>query len=201
MFLKILLYLLLKKVIGKVVSLEQWVYIEGRSILDEPLVINELYTWAKKTKKKVLIFKFDFNKAFDSLNWGFLDSVMEQMDFSNKLRGWIKWCLSSGRASILVNGSATKEFDIKMGVRQDDPISSFLFILVMEGLNIAMKKLVIKTYIKVSFFQMKMLVFPTLCMQMMLYLLVSCPKWTLSTLIESWDASTYPRVWKWISIK
>lgn len=139
MFLKILLYLLLKKVIGKVVSLEQWVYIEGRSILDEPLVINELYTWAKKTKKKVLIFKVDSEKAFDS-NWGFLDSVMEKMDSSNKWHGWIKGCLSSSRVSILVNGSAMKQFDIKRDVRQCDPLSSFLFILAMEGLNIAMKE-------------------------------------------------------------
>ncbi|KAL4582537.1 hypothetical protein LXL04_007088 [Taraxacum kok-saghyz] len=65
---------------------------------------------------------------------------MDQMDFSCKWRRWIKGCLSSGRASILINGSATKEFDFKMGVRQGDPLAPFLFILAMEGLSLTMRE-------------------------------------------------------------
>lgn len=61
------------------------------------------------------------------------------MDFGWKWRRWIKGCLESSRASVLVNGSPTKEFDIKMGVRQDDSLSPFLFIIVMEGLYIFME--------------------------------------------------------------
>lgn len=44
----------------------------------------------KVGKKKVLIFKVDFNKIFDSLSWEFLDSVMEQMNFGWKWRKWIR---------------------------------------------------------------------------------------------------------------
>ncbi|KAI3497002.1 hypothetical protein L1887_39382 [Cichorium endivia] len=69
----------IKRVIGKIIGVEQSAYIENRNILDGPLIINELYTWAKKSKKKMFLFKVDFDKAFDSVNWGYLDSIMQQM--------------------------------------------------------------------------------------------------------------------------
>ena len=132
--------MLVNKTLNKLVGIEQSTYIEARSILDGPLIINELVTWSKKNKKKVFIFKIDFDKAFDSLNWGFLDSVLEQMGFSMKRRRWIKGCLKTGIASVLVNGSATKEFVIRRGVRQGDPLAPFIFILSMETLSIKMRE-------------------------------------------------------------
>lgn len=129
----------MKGVIGSNVDEVQSAYIEGKNILDGPLIINEIVSWAKQTKKQIFIFKVDFEKAFDSINWGYLDSMMEHMDFGSKWRKWIFGCLSTTRASILVNGTPTKEFPISRGVRQGDPLSPFLFILAMEGLHVAMK--------------------------------------------------------------
>ncbi|KAJ9547116.1 hypothetical protein OSB04_019659 [Centaurea solstitialis] len=128
----------LKYVVGKVVSPEQSAYIEGRQILDGPLMLNEVCNWAKRSKNRTLLFKVDFDKAFDSLSWGFIDSILEQMQFGNKWRSWIHGRLSSARASVLVNGAPYMEFPLSRGVRQGDPLSSFLFIIVMEGLHIAM---------------------------------------------------------------
>lgn len=91
-------------------------------------------------KKKAFTFKIDFEKAFDSLSWEFLDSIMQQMEFGAKWRLWINGCLSSAKVSVLVNGSATKEFGMERGVRQGDPLSPFLFIIAAEGLHIAMKE-------------------------------------------------------------
>ncbi|XP_023772890.1 uncharacterized protein LOC111921539 [Lactuca sativa] len=61
------------------------------------------------------------------------------MGFGERCRYWIQGCLNSSRALIFLNGSPTKEFDIRWGIRQGDRLSPLLFIIEMEGLNIAMK--------------------------------------------------------------
>nr|GEY36876.1 RNA-directed DNA polymerase, eukaryota, reverse transcriptase zinc-binding domain protein [Tanacetum cinerariifolium] len=74
-------------------------------------------------------------KAFDSVSWKYLDFVLLNLGFGSKWRSWIRACLSSSRALILISGSPTSEFSIKHGLRQGDPLSPFIFILVMEGLH------------------------------------------------------------------
>ncbi|GJT34461.1 putative RNA-directed DNA polymerase, eukaryota, reverse transcriptase zinc-binding domain protein [Tanacetum coccineum] len=64
-----------------------------------------------------------------------LNHILDSLGFGLKWCSWIKTCLSSSRASILVNDSPTSEFSINRGLRQGDPLSPFLFILVMEGLH------------------------------------------------------------------
>ncbi|GJZ09288.1 putative RNA-directed DNA polymerase, eukaryota, reverse transcriptase zinc-binding domain protein, partial [Tanacetum coccineum] len=67
-----------------------------------------------------------------------LNFVLLNLGFGSKWRSWIRACLSSSSASVLVNGSPTLEFSIKHGLRPGDPLSPFLFILVMEGLHNAL---------------------------------------------------------------
>ncbi|GJT51648.1 putative RNA-directed DNA polymerase, eukaryota, reverse transcriptase zinc-binding domain protein, partial [Tanacetum coccineum] len=132
----------LSKVIDKVVSKEQSTFVSGHQILDGLFIISEVIQLYKKRKKKMLIFKVDFEKAFDPVSWKYLDYVLLSLGFGSKWRSWIRACLQSFRASILINGSPTFEFSIKCGLRQGDPLSPLLFILAMEGLHGAMSNTV-----------------------------------------------------------
>ncbi|GJS65283.1 putative RNA-directed DNA polymerase, eukaryota, reverse transcriptase zinc-binding domain protein [Tanacetum coccineum] len=136
----ILLILRLSTVIGSCVSSEQTTFIKGRNILDGPLILNEIIAWYHKRKKELMVFKVDFEKAFDSVRWDFLDLVMDKLVFGLKWRSWIQGCLNKGRSSVLVNGSPTSEFEVFKGLRQGDPLSPFLFILVMEALHAITRK-------------------------------------------------------------
>nr|GEW29762.1 RNA-directed DNA polymerase, eukaryota, reverse transcriptase zinc-binding domain protein [Tanacetum cinerariifolium] len=93
-------------------------------------------------EKIILIFKVDFEKAYDSVRWDFLDDILGKFGFGIKWRGWIQNCLNSSKGSILVNGSPTVEFQFYKGLKQGDPLSPFLFILVMESLHISFQRVV-----------------------------------------------------------
>jgi hypothetical protein len=74
-----------------------------------------------------VLFKVDFEKAYDSMDWGYLDVVMGRMSFPTLWRKWIKECFSTATTSMLVNGSPTDEFSLERGLRQGDHLSPFLF--------------------------------------------------------------------------
>jgi len=85
-----------------------------------------------------MLFKVDFEKTYDSVDWGYLDVVMEKMTFPVLWRKWIKECVTTATASVLVNDSPTYEFPLQRDLRQGNPLSPFLFLLAAEGLNVMM---------------------------------------------------------------
>ncbi|EOY21945.1 Uncharacterized protein TCM_014115 [Theobroma cacao] len=100
-------------------------------------LVNSLYKILANRLKTVIgmVLKLDFEKAFDSISWNFLDHVMGFMGFGVKWRCWIKECISTAKISILVNGSPSRQFGMERGFRQGCPLSPLLFNIAGEAFS------------------------------------------------------------------
>ena len=91
--------------------------------------------WLNSKKFPSLLLKLDIAKAFDSVGWPFLLEVLQHIGFSRRWVNWISILLSTASMCVLVNGRLGRRISHVRGLRQGDPISLMLFVLVMEVLN------------------------------------------------------------------
>ena len=82
---------------------------------------NEVVEEARRSKRSCIVFKVNFEKAYDSMPWQFLFYMMRRMGFHERWIRWIRSCLTSASISIIGNGSSTTEFKPQRGLRQGDP--------------------------------------------------------------------------------
>ena len=129
----------LKPLLPSLISPEQTGYVEGHQILDGIILSHEVIHSLKITKKPSMMLKLDLSKAFDKLNWNFIGKVQKAFGFDHS---WIKWILiliTTPFFSILINGIPSIPFNPSRGIRQGDPLSPFIFILMSEGLRHMLK--------------------------------------------------------------
>ncbi|KAL9663373.1 hypothetical protein QQ045_018759 [Rhodiola kirilowii] len=104
------------------------------------MITNELIHSARRANRRALILKLDFCKAYDSISWEYLDQIQQMMGFGVKWRQWILECISTPKLAVVVNGSPIEEFSMERGLRQGNPLSPFLFLMVAEGLSRLLSK-------------------------------------------------------------
>ena len=84
--------------------------------------------------------KIDLEKAYDHVEWDFLDYMLGRLGFGDLWRQWMRECITSTSFSMSVNGSPSPHFKASRGLCQGDPLSLFLFTIVEEALSALLMK-------------------------------------------------------------
>ena len=132
----------LKKFLPSLISEHQSAFAKDRLISDNIMVAFKTLHHMKNHnsgKHGFMAIKLDMSKAYDRVEWVYLERLMEKMGFCARWVALIMSCVKTVSYSIMVNGEPTRMIYPKRGIRQGDSLSPFLFLLCMKGLHALIK--------------------------------------------------------------
>ena len=130
----------LQKVIPSIVSPDQNGYIKNRSIGQNIRTMVDVIEHTNQKNIPGIILQLDFEKAFDSVSWQFLDKTITMFHFGDQFRQWIRLIYNNPECCVTNNGYHSEFFQLSRGVRQGCPISALLFLLVVEIMAINIRR-------------------------------------------------------------
>jgi hypothetical protein len=122
----------MKKVFDNLINCSQTGFLKDRYIGENIRTIFEVIDHLNNEEKRGLIFFTDFEKAFDSIDHNYIFKALEYFNFGKSFINWIKLFYKDAQSCIVNNGHISEFFKIERGVRQGCPLSSYLFILIIE---------------------------------------------------------------------
>ncbi|XP_062112816.1 uncharacterized protein LOC133823971 [Humulus lupulus] len=129
----------LTSILPKLVNQNQGAFVKNRSLAHNVLILQDLLKgYNRKRSSPRCLMKIDLSKAYDSIDWEFLENLLNAYKFPGRFIKWILICLRGSSYCILMNGQLHGSFKGGKGLRQCDPISPLLFVLVMEYLTLAL---------------------------------------------------------------
>ncbi|KAL9665225.1 hypothetical protein QQ045_020638 [Rhodiola kirilowii] len=128
----------LQPILKEIISPVQSAFIKGRIISDNFIVAHKLSSFMKLCRDDRNFFasvKVDMSKAYDRVEWCFLENLLHKMGFADLWVNRVMSCVKSVSYQIKVNDSISKVFRPSRGLRQGDPLSPYMFLLCTEFLN------------------------------------------------------------------
>ena len=129
----------IQKVLPDVISAPQKGFLKGRYIGENTRLVCDIINYLKGIKKEGLILLIDFQKAFDSLEWKYINEVLLSYNFGKCYRKWFKILYNKSCSSVINNGYLSESFPLERGCRQGDPLSPYIFILAIEPFAMMIK--------------------------------------------------------------
>ncbi|XP_037493252.1 uncharacterized protein LOC105630354 [Jatropha curcas] len=132
----------LKMVLPKIISDSQSAFIQDRMITDNFLIAFETIhnlKWRPRGTIESCALKIDMSKAYDRVSWNYLTKMLLALGFSDRWVSWMHMCFAKVTYSVNVNGIEVGPILPGRGLRQGDPISPYLFLIVAEGLSLLLQ--------------------------------------------------------------